>query len=259
VWSFLGTVFSAIGTALISVASSVGAAMIAVWHFIEPIFLDVWGALKPIWSDVLKPFFSTVGNWFTQIKSWWDSWAGPITKLFSTISKVEHAIYDATFGPLLDTISNIQKLLTVTQLSHTAIGGEISGALNTVQTQLQTIYQTVTTPINQIINTVERYMLDVNGLLSAPLLVGSIIKNFDTIWSVWWTKSLPALSAAGQQAFRAVHLHPAFAEHKANLEQLLTLGGGPFSDAATFGQSVFSSVIGTGEPPPNPDEETELY
>jgi hypothetical protein len=230
------------------VASAVWAALKATWGVVQPIFKHVWGALQPIWNDVLKPFWGKLQTWFGQLKTWWNRWAKPVTDFLSHVEKFERTIYAATFGPILDTISNLQKLLVVLHLSHTALGQALANALQHIDQTVTTVYTTITDPINQVIFKIDGYILDLDGFLSAPLLAISISNHFKAVWSAWWIRALPQVSDEAKRVLEAAKLHQAVADHRTRFK-LADDRSSPWAPAFEHGKAILELVANAQEPP----------
>jgi len=245
IWEGLKAAFNFIG----DVAASVSTAIAAVWRIVQPIFADVWKAVRPLWDAVLKPFWSTLKGWLSALRQWWQEFSKPIVDAFKTIHQFERLIYDATLGPILDTISDIQKLITLSGLAHTQIGGLVVNWLAGASGTLQDVYNTIVEPVNEIIRKIEDYILDINGFLNADLLLTSIFRDFDRIWGVWWTKTLPALSAEGRAALQHFQQPHTIKDHAADVKSYLVDGGGPLQDAIRPAKLVFTAVLAGDDPP----------
>jgi len=249
-WDLLGTVFSWLAGHIADVATAIAGAIAAVWQTLLPIFRDVWKVVRPIWTTVLRPFWDKVSGWFQALKSWWTEWAKPVTDLFKHIAAFERAIYNATIGPILDTISNLQKLLTVLHLSHTALGAAVDRVLTHAEGTINIVYQTLSMPVNQIIQVIEGYILDVNGFLSADLLVGSVARNFTRIWSAWWTVALPAISPEGKRLLESLRALPPLHQERATFRQAILDRAGPTFELGTEGRALFRIILEVQEPEP---------
>jgi len=236
--------------ALVQIGSSIGSAFQAFFSALAPLFEDIWGAIAPIWYDVLKPFLVTMQQWLVQLYDWWKTWSQWVSKVISAIAKVERAIYVATFGPVLDTISELQKIITLLHLNSTALGQAVDKALGEVEQHLNAVYQALVGPINKITSIIDGYILDANFLLSHDLLIGSFAAHFVDIWKTWWTQSLPALTAAGQKALTTFGQVRHLADSRSDLSAFATYGGGPLQPMATASAKVFADVLAGQDPPP---------
>jgi hypothetical protein len=246
--SAIVTIVSWIAGAIVDVAAATWAAFIYIWQALKPFFVDVWHVVRPIWDSVLKPFWGKLKGWFTQLKTWWDRWAKPVKDFLSKVEAFERTIYDATFGPIFDTISNLQKLLVLLHLSHTALGQALHDAFQQVDTWVTTVYNVVTQPINSVIAKIDGYILDIDGFLSAPLLAVSITNHFRTIWSEWWIKALPQVSADAQQVLEAAKLHQTVADHR-KIFKLGAVPESPLAPAYDHGRAVLMAIANFEEPP----------
>ena len=243
---------------IVDIATTIASVLVLVWNAISPIFSHVWGALKGVWSSVLRPFFGKVEKWFTQLRAWWDRWAKPVTNLLQKIIKYERLIYDATIGPILATISTLQKLLVLLHLDRTKIGAKLAKALGTAYNDLNGIWQLLTQKLNEVINAIQRVILNVDGLLRVDLMVKSVYQSFKSRWSVWGYKTLRQLSPQGRELLEAFRLQPTIAEHRQAFISTTSGAGGPWDDAIAHGREIFDIVVKGDTPRDALDDVGEL-
>ncbi len=247
--ALVGAAISWVAGALADAAIAVWSALVAVWAFLKPILWDVWHAVKPIWSDVLKPFWTHVQAWFSQLRKWWTQFSKPVLDTLEKIHKIEQAIYAATFQPIIETISNLEKLLVLLHLQHTELGKALYDALAQVDHSLTDVWQQISAPINAIISKIEGFILDVNGLLQADLLLNSVFKNIGGIWNIWWTAALPRLSEEGRQALTVWGKQLAVAEHHAAVALFLKSQEGPLAEDVRGAVDAFNATRKKQDPP----------
>jgi len=236
---------------LVNIGTSIVSALSAVFTVLSPILRAIWGAISPIWSDVLKPFLSTMGDWLSQLYDWWTTWSAWVSRVIGVVTQLERAFYIATFGPVLDTISELQKIITLLHLNSTALGQAVDKALGEVELKLNALYQTLVQPINKLTSVVDGYILDANFLLSHDLLIGSFAAHFVDIWKTWWNQSLPALTAEGQRALAVFKQARHVSDSRADVSAFLNYGGGPLQPIAGASATTFQKVL-SGQDPPAP-------
>jgi len=245
-----------LGSTLFDIGSSVATALAAVWKVIRPIFDDVWSAIRPIWDDVLKPFFLKLEAWFQVARKWFTIVTRPILNVLNAIKKLERAFYMATFGPILDTLKHLQTLITLLHLTHTGLGQALNNALTQVEVTLQSIYNQITEPINNIINVLESVILDVDGLLKKTIFTATFARDIGSVWRIWWAYSLPGLTSAGKAAFEKAAQLKTAAEWRTAFVARVTQNGSDLDDAGQWGLEVWDAVNRGEDPPTLPVDDT---
>jgi hypothetical protein len=248
IWELFASFGEWLWSMLTSIAAAVASALAAVWAAILPILVDIWHVFRSIWTDVLVPFWRKFEGWLAAARSWFSGWIAPLKSFLDGVYRFERAIYMATLGPILDTISHIQRLLTVLHLSHTALGETINNTFQSIENNLQNVWNTVTYPINQIIQTLQGYILDIDNLLKVDLLVNSVAKSFTGIWRVWWNYSLPALTPAASKLIAPFRTQASVRDHRQAVTQYLATKGGPLADALDGADDIFAAVLDGQDP-----------
>jgi len=242
-WGIVGAILGFLVDTAVSIAEAVWAALGAVWAVVSPIFQPLVSGAEALWNDVLVPLWNTIRGWFMALKGWFDSWAGPLKTWLGKIYKVEQDLYKAFFRPVLDTISRLRQVLQLSGLSHTALGEAIEGVLSQVYVDVNNVYQSVVSPVNQLVNTIENYILQADGLINQVLLLNSVFQSFGAIWDTWWNVGIHTLTADAEQHLKDLAKWP---QPRAAHEQLTTYletGGGELEPNITAGLTQLTAML----------------
>jgi len=242
-WAIVGSILGFLVDTAVSIAEAVWAALGAVWAVVSPIFQPLVSGAEALWNDVLVPLWNTIRGWFTALKGWFDSWAGPLKTWLGKIYCVEKDLYKAFFKPFLDTISRLRNVLQLSGLSHTAIGEAIEGVLDRVYVDVNTVYQSVTNPVNQIINTVENYILQADGLINQFLLLNSVFASIGAIWDTWWNVGIHTLTDDAKQHLQDLGKWPQPRAAHDQLTTYLETGGGDLEPGITAGLTLLAATM----------------
>lgn len=257
-WGVIVSIIGYIITAVTSVATAIWAALVAMWAVIAPIVIPIWTALKAVWGDVLVPFWRLVGNVFDKLREWWGKYLSPVTNFIKKVYEVERDLYKALFQPLLDTITRIKQFLEVTGLAHTALGKAIEDLLGHLYADINAAYQSVVQPINQVINTIETYILDAKQLLRTDLLLGSIFASIKGVWSLWWNSGIHEVTPEGKRQLKRFGRQQPVRQTHQHARDFLHTGSGPYAPHIQGAVQTFASVTVLEDPAGLPPLETEV-
>ena len=256
-WGVVGAILGFLVDTAVSIAEAVWAAMGAVWAVVSPIFSPLVSGAEALWNDVLVPLWNTIRGWFTALKGWFDSWAGPLKTWLGKIYQVERDLYKGFFRPVLDTISRLRQVLQLSGLSHTALGKAIEGVLDQVYVDVNTVYQSITGPVNSIINTIENYILQADGLINQVLLLNSVFQSIGAIWDTWWNVGIHTLTDDAKQHLTDLAKWPQPRVAHEQLTTYLETGGGELEPNITAGLTQLTAMLALEDlPDVLPFEET---
>jgi hypothetical protein len=234
---------------LVDVGVSVASSLAAVYAVLQPMFAYIWFSLRAIWGNVLAPFFSKVEGWLSVARDWFTKITGPILKVLEAVKQFERAVYLATFGPIIDTISHIQQLLTLLHLTHTALGQALYNALSRIETTIQNVYNEITAPINDIINTIENAIFSVDHLLRKKLFLHTFARDIGDIWRYWWHYNIPALTDRGATVLDRARKLKGVLEWKREVAAAVAGEDSAFMESTDYGRKVFDAINAGQDPP----------
>jgi len=257
-WGIITAILGFVVSAAIGLAEAIWAALLAAWAVIGPIVIPIWNALRAVWSDVLQPFWRVVQHVFSKLRDWWDRFLTPVKNALTTIYQIERDFYEALFRPLLDTITRLKQFLELTGLAQTAVGRAIEDFLGQLYRDINGAYQAIVQPVNEVIRTIEDFILVGCNLLRSDLLLGSIFRDIGSIWSIWWASGIRTITPEGRHALQIAGLQHHLRELHADFTAIVTGAGGRYAPHVDAAKDTFRKAIRLEEPENLPPVQPEL-
>jgi phage-related protein len=228
-----------VGEAAVQIALAVAAALAAVWAVLGPILLAIWHSLAWTFNNVLKPVWDTVKKWGDEVWKLYVAHLKPIVDWIGKIAKTLRQIYTTFVQPIRDALSILEQFLRLSGLAHTAIGSWLDSELHRIDGTIARVWAELTRPINVLLHLVNEVILDVHGILQAPLLLESTATYMGHIAEQFWDKTLGTIHTNWGGILDSFHTGPAIKPSVDAATILIVDGAGELAPAVDHGVTSF--------------------
>jgi len=178
-----GSIYSWVSGLLQSLSGGVNAALGRLWSILSHPIASVQRALAWFKLSNLRDLWARFKRYWDEYQKWKKKYLDQIWAPIDAIRRVIFQIYNTFFRPVIELIDTFRKLTTIIALFDEKLAAKLDARLLALEAKL---LAPVTFMLNRVnaIGTYIQAIVTASGLIDRSVLVASIKRDGDLIWSV---------------------------------------------------------------------------
>ena len=212
--SFLGGLFGSGGaasggdtaaafTALQTEVCGIGQALAFSDSFVGSWLSSIHSFLSKIWEWMLQHFLWRLIYWAEVAERWIKYYASIFYHIVRDVVILIQWYFKQFFGPILQLISVIRKILTILKLFHVGFAIRLDSYLAQIQRDITQAFQKVVGTINHLASYIDLMLLP-SGLFNSNILLGSLARDCQSLFAIQWGWNQTPLAGAPATAFQTL-------------------------------------------------------